>query len=78
MHSMKKIRVLIVVPVLMVMLCSCSTVGLTKKRSRVSPSVEFLVCARQEYIDAVYGDCTREIVKDWLTHNAPLDVLVPN
>ena len=38
----------------------------------ISPSQDFLFHLANEYYTGVYGEYTREVVKDWIAQNKPL------
>jgi hypothetical protein len=39
------------------------------ERPKVTPSSDFLYCVADEYEAAIHGECTKEVVKDWVAQN---------
>ena len=73
----RTLSVLLAALVVVLILSSCSRNGATTLEAspRVNVTAEFLDCLIIEFDTHQYGDCTDEVVKDWITQNAPNNVL---
>lgn len=38
---------------------------------RIDPTADFLRCISEEYTERRYGECTEQMLNDWLVQNAP-------
>lgn len=63
----------------MMTLTGCLGVGKTKtiviEPPRPAVSNSFLECLQDEFNRRVYGPCTVDMLKDWMTRTAPKEVL---
>lgn len=74
MRIKKKPRNMLIALVLMTMCLTACASGerLSVERVEINPSQDFLYHLANEYHTGVYGEYTREVIKDWIAQNKPI------
>lgn len=54
-----------------ILLSGCGGGVIASERPKASPSSEFLYCVADEYEASTHGQCTKEVIKDWVAQNEP-------
>jgi len=68
-----RIGLLVVLALTMMLLSACVTGPSDSTSLKMQPSASFLICLAKEYSAGICGPCTREVVKDWITQNEPIE-----
>lgn len=56
------------------LLTACANGPQIQERVKVQPTSNFLLKLVDEYRNGVYGEATRDVVKDWVAQNEPDDL----
>lgn len=70
----KQIHMLLGLVLMTMLLTGCARGLQVQERVKVQPTSNFLLKLVDEYSNGVYGDATREVVKDWVAQNEPDDL----
>jgi len=66
---MTRAAYLTVLSLTMMSLTACANGGIVPERQRINPSSDFLYCLADEYEGNIHGECTKEVIKDWVAIN---------